>query len=118
MSLKKYGVLKGHPVDRRLATYANAHYQVHVVDETTDYRIAVNVRSQLAPSEVEYLINDAFQHPLTVDLAALPVGFNELASQPQKVQLGNKGGIITLLNSEGLKVDGVSYPREQGRRGG
>ena len=24
-------------------------------------------------------------------------------------QLSNKGGIITLLNSEGLKIDGVSY---------
>ncbi len=82
MSLKKYGVLKGYAVDRRLATHANAHYQVHVVDETTDYRIAVNVRSQLAPSEVEYLIEANFQHPLTADLAALPLGFNELASQP------------------------------------
>lgn len=27
----------------------------------------------------------------------------------EDVQLGNKGGIITLLNKKGLKVDGVSY---------
>lgn len=26
-----------------------------------------------------------------------------------EVQLGNKGGMITLLNAKGLKVDGVSY---------
>jgi uncharacterized protein YukJ len=35
------------------------------------------------------------------------------------IQLGNEGGIITLLNSQGIKVDGVSYTkkdaREQGR---
>ena len=27
--------------------------------------------------------------------------------------LSNKGGIITLLNAEGLKVDGVSYSKAQ-----
>ena len=35
-----------------------------------------------------------------------------------KVQLGNKGGIITLLNDKGLKVDGVSYTAEQARKEG
>ena len=29
------------------------------------------------------------------------------------VQLGNKGGIITLLDDQGLKVDGVSYTEQQ-----
>ncbi|MFN0306116.1 MAG: DUF2278 family protein [Burkholderiales bacterium] len=33
-------------------------------------------------------------------------------------QLGNSGGIITLLNAQGLKVDGVSYTKEQARREG
>jgi hypothetical protein len=28
------------------------------------------------------------------------------------LQLGNQGGIITLLNPTGLKVDGVSYSQE------
>lgn len=32
--------------------------------------------------------------------------------------LSNKGGTITLLNSSGLKVDGVSYTSEQARREG
>jgi hypothetical protein len=31
---------------------------VHTVDETTDYRIAITVKSQLSPSELEYLIDD------------------------------------------------------------
>ena len=34
------------------------------------------------------------------------------------VQLGNQGGIITLLNTQGLKVHGVSYTQEQTRREG
>jgi hypothetical protein len=29
------------------------------------------------------------------------------------LQLSNKGGIITLLDEQGLKVDGVSYTKEQ-----
>jgi hypothetical protein len=33
-------------------------------------------------------------------------------------KLGNSGGIITLLDPSGLKVDGVSYTKEQARRQG
>ncbi|MFP4099418.1 DUF2278 family protein [Coleofasciculus sp.] len=58
MPLENYGVLKGRPVQRRLATTANAHYQVHIVDKDTDYRIAINVRSKLSPSELEYVCGE------------------------------------------------------------
>jgi hypothetical protein len=34
------------------------------------------------------------------------------------VALSNKGGIISVLNSNGLKVDGVSYTREQANQPG
>ena len=34
------------------------------------------------------------------------------------VVLSNKGGIISVLNRDGLKVDGVSYTREQASRPG
>jgi uncharacterized protein YukJ len=34
------------------------------------------------------------------------------------VQLGNKGGIITLLDNEGLKVDGVSYTEKEAQQEG
>ena len=33
-------------------------------------------------------------------------------------KLGNSGGIITLLNAQGLKVDGVSYTSAQAKREG
>lgn len=35
-----------------------------------------------------------------------------------EVQLSNKGGIITLLNNQGLKVDGISYTKEQAKKEG
>ncbi len=34
------------------------------------------------------------------------------------VQLGNKGGIITLLDDRELKVDGVSYTEQEAQRKG
>jgi hypothetical protein len=34
------------------------------------------------------------------------------------VVLSNKGGIISVLNGDGLKVDGVSYTREQANQPG
>jgi uncharacterized protein YukJ len=36
----------------------------------------------------------------------------------QGAQLSNKGGTITLLNSDGLKVDGVAYTKEQAKSEG
>jgi uncharacterized protein YukJ len=80
--LQDYGVLKGRPIARRLGESSNAHYQIHVVDHTTDYRIAVNVKSQLSPSELEYLIDGHFRHPITAGLADLPLGFTPLEGKP------------------------------------
>ena len=37
---------------------------------------------------------------------------------PPSVQLGNKGGIITLLDNKGLKVDGVAYTGEEAKKEG
>jgi len=82
VALKNYGVLKGRPVGRRLAITSNAHYQVHLVSEDTDYRIAVNVKSKLEPSELEYLVDENFSHPILADLAELPLGFKELERKP------------------------------------
>jgi uncharacterized protein YukJ len=82
MPLKNYGVLKGRPVDRRLGSGQNPHFQIKVVDATTDYRIAVNVASQLAPSEVEYLIESNFAHPFLPQLEALAVGWHPLSPKP------------------------------------
>lgn len=55
---------------------------MHVVDDTDDYRIAVNVLSQLAPSEVEYLIESHFQHPFLAQFEELKTGWNVLSNKP------------------------------------
>jgi uncharacterized protein YukJ len=82
MPLKNYGILKGKAIEVRSGAGSSPHYQVYVVDDTTDYRIAINVQSALAPSELEYLIDDRFTHPITSLLEELPRGFTRVASKP------------------------------------
>lgn len=77
MSLKQYGVLKATVIDQRFASGANPHYQVHIIDETKDYRIAVNVQSQDG-SLVEYAVDPRFRHPILEGLHELPLGFKPL----------------------------------------
>jgi len=60
---------------------------LHVVDEATHYRIAVNVESQLQPSELEYLIDSNFRHPVLDAVAALPAGWNSLERKPDGAAL-------------------------------
>lgn len=86
MPLNQYGVLAGRPIDRRLGTGSNPHYQIHIVDDDTDYRIAVNVQSS-DKSSVEYLVRDHFEHPLLADLAKLTFGWHPLASKPGGVAI-------------------------------
>jgi len=80
MPLDRYGVLKGSVVDRRLGSGINPHYQIHLVDNDSDYRVAVNVQSQ-DKSEVEYVIESHFEHPLLERLHELPLGFSALKSK-------------------------------------
>lgn len=82
MPLKNYGILKGKAIEVRPGAGQNPHYQVYIVDNTTDYRIAINVQSKLFPSELEYLIDDRFTHPLTALLEEVPLGFTRIASKP------------------------------------
>ncbi len=82
MPLSHYGLLKGKAIETRLGAGDSPHYQVYLVDDTTDYRIAINVKSKLSPSELEYLVVEGFQHPLTAVVATKPLGFTPLASNP------------------------------------
>ena len=80
MPLKQYGVLKGKAISKIIGQGSSPHYEVHLIDDTTDYRIAVNVKSNLAPSELLYLIIDDFQHPILEKLGSLSMGFTALQS--------------------------------------
>jgi uncharacterized protein YukJ len=75
VALRSYGVLKGKAIEVRVGAGQSPHYQVRIVDDTTDYRIAVNVKSQLAPSDLEFLVIEHFQHPITPIVEQLPKGF-------------------------------------------
>jgi uncharacterized protein YukJ len=75
-------MLKGKAIEVRPGAGQNPHYQVRIVDDTTDYRIAINVQSALSPSELEYLIDDRFTHPITSMLQEAPLGFTHITSKP------------------------------------
>jgi uncharacterized protein YukJ len=82
-----YGVLKGHAIDRRTELRDTPHYQVHVLSAGTHFRLAINVLSDQAPSQLEYLIDDNFQHPITAGLLTLSEGFTALAKGPGTLAL-------------------------------
>ena len=82
MPLARYGVLAGRVVDRRAEGGTDTpHYQVHVRGAGAEFRVAVNVLSQQHPSELLYLADEAFGHPVTQGLADLADGFTLLPSQ-------------------------------------
>ena len=81
MPLARYGVLAGRVAGRRSEGGTDTpHYQVHVRGGGVDYRVAVNVLSQQHPSELLYLADEAFRHPLVQELPGLPDGFSPLPS--------------------------------------
>jgi uncharacterized protein YukJ len=82
MPLRNYGVLRGRVVDHELASAANPHFQLHAVAGETHYRVAVNVESKQQPSELEYLVDSDFRHPILDALAPLADGFSELERKP------------------------------------
>ena len=55
--LNNYGLLKGRPLRGVPGRGNSPHYQIHVIDDMTEYRVAVNVKSQESPSEVVFLVD-------------------------------------------------------------
>jgi uncharacterized protein YukJ len=82
MALHSYGVLKGKAIEVRLGAGQSPHYQVRLVDNTTDYRIAINVKSQLSPSDLEFIVLEHYQHPITALVEGLGLGFTRLQNGP------------------------------------
>jgi uncharacterized protein YukJ len=82
MPLKDYGVLVARAVDQhREGAGDSPHFQIHVVDDAgIDFRIAVNVMSQQSPSELLYLVDDQFAHPILGLLP--PSGWTSLPAHP------------------------------------
>ncbi|QRQ99890.1 DUF2278 family protein [Dyadobacter sandarakinus] len=90
MPLKNYCVLKARVTGKKLATKNSPHYQVLLEDEAgSKHRIAINVMSQLAPSELLYYFTDNFEHELIdrIKEADLPSGFTPVPSEPNGLAL-------------------------------
>jgi hypothetical protein len=56
---------------------------------------------------------DQAKRRLVLGGGALPAGDAVRIVLAPPVQLGNRGGLVTLLDPEGLKVDGIAYTKSQ-----
>ena len=76
MPMKNYAVLKGHAIKGVPAPPGNDHYSVRVVDDHTDYRIAINVRSNAKNfgKDLWFFLDEDFHHPIIESLKSLPLG--------------------------------------------
>jgi uncharacterized protein YukJ len=63
-------------------------------------------------------LSDRLKHTCAVPAGPLAAGATVEVPVAEGVQLGNRGGTITLLDANGLKVSGVSYSAEQAKREG
>jgi hypothetical protein len=63
-------------------------------------------------------LSDRMSHSCALPAVQLDAGAVLNFPLPPTVQLGNKGGSITLLDKSALKVDGVAYTADQANREG
>jgi len=83
MPLKNYGVLKGKVVGAKPGGASSNHFHVLIDAAGVSYRIAINVYSQSTNNrDLQFFLAENFQHPITSQVKSLPVGFTEVAQQP------------------------------------
>jgi uncharacterized protein YukJ len=84
MPIEHYGVLKGKASASLRATAQSEHYQILINQGNHPHRIAINTKSNEAPSQVLYYASDDFHHEITDALkqANLADGFTALESKP------------------------------------
>ncbi len=88
MPLSHYGVVAGRVVGSKAEGGSDSpHFQIRIDAGGTEYRVAVNVLSKLAPSELLYLADESFEHPLVNALPDLPDGFTAISSAPGGIAL-------------------------------
>ncbi len=59
---------------------SSPHYHVLISDDDNLHRIAINVKSQMAPSELFYDVIEDFKHPMIEELETLESGFTLVES--------------------------------------
>ena len=109
MPLTGYGVLAGQVVGSRAEGGADSpHFQIRVRGGDTDFRVAVNVLSQESPSELLFVADEAFSHPLVQALPDLPDGFTAVPSQAGGVALDFIRG--NLFDRQAMRVLPATEP--------
>src|SRR5437868_8092867 len=106
MPIPQYSVLVGRAVDRKFATTASNHYEIHIQAAGVSFRIAVNVQSADG-SEVLYAMADPFANALLPPLVALGDGRHLVASQAGVVAIDFVRGTdrkSTRLNSSHVSI--------------
>src|SRR4030095_13699994 len=94
MPLPRYGVLVGTVIDKMDSPTAlqknpgsKPHFQILVNANNARHRIAVNVKSNQQPSDLQFYLNADYQHPILSHIGSLPVGFSNLPQQPNTASL-------------------------------
>ncbi len=77
LPISNYRLLIGKSSILRLGSGENPHYSIEVVDDTQQYRVAVNVQSD-DHSEVEYVIFPNWDHPIKDHIQKLPSVYIQL----------------------------------------
>jgi uncharacterized protein YukJ len=107
MPIAYYGVLVGPVVERRREGSSGApHYQLRLRVDAVDYRVAVNVLSQQAPSELLFAAVEDFRHPVLDRLTGFDDGWHALASRPDTGALDFvRGGLLDRSTMRPLPPD-------------
>ncbi|MDK2824896.1 MAG: hypothetical protein PWQ63_1463 [Methanolobus sp.] len=106
MSLENYGILKGKPKDWKKGKGKNAHYQILVDDGKNEHRVAVNVNSRVAPSELLYFVDDNFSHPMIEKLPQLETGYRNVDRSSRDLRLDYvRGGLFDTSKMVPLECD-------------
>jgi uncharacterized protein YukJ len=99
-------VLAGRVAERKLASGASNHYEIHVQAAGEDFRIAVNVQS-VDGSEVLFLVDEAFDHPVTAALTALAEGHHIVPMTPDGLAIDYvRAGYVAKADMVPLPVTG------------
>ena len=87
MSLPLYGVLKGTITDKLDSKEAikknpkgSPHYELKVAAAGKTYRVAVNVKSDQKPANLQVFRSEHYSHPILDKFKSIPVGYTHLAS--------------------------------------
>lgn len=106
MPLKNYGVLAGTVMGHQRGTAKSPHYQILVNDGKTAHRIAVNVASQAAPSEVLYLVSRTVPEAFAKKLAGLADGYQAVESKPRGLAIDFlRSGLVDVKKMKPLPPD-------------